>query len=91
LVKLRRRFVVLVLILASRIDGTIASGFFGFGGLAFLGLRLLIRGARGDIYDWLGERWAPRWSYIAAGLLCLVPLVGFIAFLIHQGWFQRFF
>jgi hypothetical protein len=71
------------------IDRKIAGGFVGFGVLALLGLRLLVRGIRDDIYDWLGERSAPRWSYILAGVLLVLPLVAWIAFLSHQGWFER--
>jgi hypothetical protein len=76
---------------ASLIDRKIGAGFVGFGTLAFLGLQLLVRGIRGDIYNWLGEKSASRWSYIAGGILFLLPLVVWIAFLSRQGWFQRVF
>jgi len=76
-------------VIASLIDQKIAAGFIGFGGLAVIGFRLLVRGARDDIYDWIGEKPAPRWAFIAAGILLPLPLIAWIAFLFHQGWFQR--
>ena len=74
----------------SLIDRKIAGGFAGFGALALLGLGLLVRGMRGDVYDWLGETSAPRWSYIVAGIFFLLPLIAWIVFLSRQGWFHRF-
>ena len=82
---------MVVSILGYLLDRKIAGGFAGFGALAFLGLTLLVRGIRGDIYNWLGEKSAPRWSYIVAGVLFMLPLLGWIVFLSHQGWFERVF
>jgi len=63
------------------------SGLMVFGILAIYGLRLLYKGVRNDVYDWVGETRAPRWSYIAFGVLCQVQLIGFIVFLWRQGYF----
>ena len=76
-------------LIASLIDRKIAGGFVGFGALALIGMRLFVRALRDDIYDWLGEKVAPRWSYIAAGFILLLPLVAWIVFLVHQGWFEH--
>jgi hypothetical protein len=59
-------------------------GFYPFGLLCIFGLCLLYKGARDDIYDFVGEKNAPRWSYIAFGLVCQLPLIGYVAFLYHQ-------
>jgi hypothetical protein len=63
------------------------NGFWVFGLLAFWGLRLLDRGIRDDIYDWIGERNAPRWAYIVFGSLCQAPLIAYLVFLHNLGWF----
>jgi hypothetical protein len=63
------------------------NGFLVFGLLACWGLWLLDRGIRDDIYDWIGERNAPRWSYIVFGVLCQAPLIAFLVFLHRLGWF----
>jgi hypothetical protein len=67
----------------------INSGIVVFGIFSAYGLTFLIKGLRDDIYDWLGERRAPRWSYIAFGLVCQVPLGVFLAFLARQGYFTK--
>ncbi|MGB8356176.1 MAG: hypothetical protein WCD79_19925 [Chthoniobacteraceae bacterium] len=67
----------------------ISGGFWGFGLLALYGLKFLYKGYNDDIYDWLGEKSAPRWSYIAFGLLCQCPLIAYIVFLKHQGFFDK--
>jgi hypothetical protein len=67
----------------------IVGGLAAFGILAAFGLRFLYKGLRNDIHDWIGERYAPRWSYILFGLLCQLPLAGFILLLSHQGYFAR--
>ena len=72
-------------VLGRRIGG----GIFGFGALSIYGLRFLYKGLRDDIYDWIGEKKAPRWSYIAFGLLCQLPLIAYICFLSHQGFFRE--
>jgi hypothetical protein len=66
----------------------IAGGFIGFGILAMFGLSLLVRGIRDDIYDWLGNAPASRSWFIFAGVLFQVPLIAWILFLVHQGWFR---
>lgn len=66
----------------------ISGGFTAFGLLAIYGIRLMYKGLTNDIYDFMGERNAPRWSYIVFGALCVMPLVGFVVFLVHQGYFQ---
>jgi len=71
------------------IDLKIIGGFFSFGALAVLGLALLIRGVRRDVYDWLGETRASRWTFITVGLILQLPLVGWVVFLVRQGWFAR--
>ena len=67
----------------------IGGGYLAFGLLACFGLRLLYKGLRNDIFDWIGERNAPRWSYLVFGVLCQLPLLGFIALLRHQGYFEK--
>jgi hypothetical protein len=66
----------------------IGGGFLGFGLLSLFGLRLLWKGIRDDIYDWIGEKFAPRWSYVAFGIICQLPFVAFILFLFRQGLFD---
>jgi hypothetical protein len=70
-------------------DELVAAGFSGFVVLSFLGIRLLIRGIRSDIYDWLGHAPASRFWFIIGGILMQLPLVAWIAFLIHQGWLPQ--
>ena len=67
----------------------IGGGFWAFGLLSLFGLRIFYKGLRNDIYDWLGEKSAPRWSYIAFGLFCQLPLGGYILLLFHQGYFSE--
>ncbi len=67
----------------------IAGGFIGFGILAIFGLSLLVRGVRDDIYDWLGHARASRSSFIFTGVLFQLPLIAWILFLVHQGWFAH--
>ncbi|MGC3991048.1 MAG: hypothetical protein QM796_15490 [Chthoniobacteraceae bacterium] len=62
----------------------ISGGLVALGLLALFGLRFLIKGMRDDIYDYIGERYAPRWSYIAFGLGCQLPFIAFLVFLRHQ-------
>jgi hypothetical protein len=69
------------LALGNRIGGAFA----GLGMLSFYGLKLLYKGVNDDIYDWIGEKNAPRWFYIAAGIFFQLPLIAFILFLSHQG------
>ena len=63
------------------------NGIYVFAVFAIWGLRLLDRGIRDDIHDWIGERNAPRWSYIAFGSLCQLPLIAYLVFLHRLGWF----
>ena len=69
------------------LDRRVGGGFLAFGALAVFGLRLLARGVRNDIYDWLGHAPAPRAWFIVGGVLCQLPLVAWVVFLIKQGWF----
>jgi hypothetical protein len=55
--------------------------------LSFWGVSLVYKGIRGDIYDSFGEENAPRWAYIAFGLLCQAPLIAYLVFLRRSGWF----
>jgi len=71
------------------LNGRIAAGFFGFVVLALIGLHLLIRGVQGDIYDWLGHARASRAWFLIGGIFLQLPLIAWIAFLIHQGWFEH--
>jgi hypothetical protein len=71
------------------LNGRVAAGFFGFIALALFGLQLFVRGIRDDIYDWLGHAPASRAWFIVGGIFLQLPLVAWIAFLIHQGWFQQ--
>lgn len=66
----------------------VGGGFTGFGVLSVYGLRLLFKGIRDDIYDWIGEKSAPRWSYIAFGIFYQLPLIAYTLFVIHQGYFD---
>ncbi len=73
----------------STLDGRVIAGFFGFLALSFFGLRLLVRGIRDDIYDWLGHAPASRAWFIIGGILLQLPLVGWMVFLVRQGWFAH--
>ena len=71
------------------LDRRIGAGFFGFGALALLGLTLLVRGIRDDIYDWLGHAAASRAWFVIGGVVLQLPLVAWILFLVRQGWFEQ--
>ena len=65
-----------------------SGGFIAFGVCAFFGLRYLIRGLRGDIYDDSGGPIAGRSWFIVGGSVLLVPLVVFSLFAWKQGYFR---
>lgn len=71
------------------LNGRITAGFLPFIVLALFGVRLLIRGIRDDIYDWIGHASASRPYFIIGGIFLQLPLIAWIVFLIHQGWFAQ--
>ena len=71
------------------LNGRIAAGCVVFVVLALLGLQLLIRGIRDDIYDWLGHASISRLCFVTCGIVLQLPLIAWIVFLIHQGWFAH--
>ena len=71
------------------LDGRIAVGFLPFVLLALIGLQLLARGVRGDISDWLGHASASRAWFLIGGIFLQLPLIAWIAFLVHQRWFEH--
>ncbi len=68
----------------------VGGGFFGFGALALFGLVILARGLRNDVHDWLGHAPVSRPWFIIGGILFQLPLLGWIVFLVRQGWFEQF-
>ena len=70
-----------------RAQYTISAGFIAFGLCSFWGLRLLLRGFRGDVLDSSGMETASRGWFIAAGTLLQLPLVGFTVIAWRQGFF----
>jgi hypothetical protein len=71
----------------SSAQDTMWAGFIPFGLCSFWGLRLLMRGFRGDILDSSGMAVAPRGLFIAGGILLQLPLIGFTLFVWKQGLF----
>jgi hypothetical protein len=62
-------------------------GFIPFGLCSFWGLRLLLRGLRGDILDSSGTAVATRSWFIIGGFLLQLPLGGYTYFVWKQGLF----
>lgn len=77
------------ILLGSLVGGKIAQATASFVAVAGLGGWLLIRSYRDDLRDGLGNAYAPRWAVFIAGLLLQLPLLGWVLFLKHQGWFDR--
>jgi len=67
---------------------TISGGFIAFGLCSAYGVKLIYQGATNQIIDESGMDKAPRWMFLAGGFLMQVPLIVFIAYLFHQGYFQ---
>src|SRR5262249_10322705 len=63
-------------------------GFMAFGICSFFGLRLLLRGLRGDTLDSSGHTVASRGWFILGGMLLQLPLVGFTLLAWKQGFFN---
>lgn len=66
---------------------TISVGFIPFGLCSVWGLRLLLRGMRGDIRDSSGMETASRGWFIAGGILLQFPLLAFTGFAWKHGFF----
>jgi hypothetical protein len=66
---------------------TMWAGYIPFGLCSFLGLRLLVRGLRGDVLDSSGMAVASRGLFITGGILLQLPLVGYTFFVWKQGLF----
>ena len=62
-------------------------GFIPFGLCSFWGLRLLLRGLRGDILDSSGMEIASRGWFIIGGISLQLPLAGYTYFVWKQGLF----
>jgi hypothetical protein len=62
-------------------------GFIPFGLCTLCGLRLVLRGLRGDILDSSGTFAAPRIWFIIGGSLLQAPLIGYTWFVWKQGLF----
>ena len=56
------------------------AGFIAFGLCSVWGLRLLLRGVRGDVLDSTGMETASRNWFIAGGILLQFPLIPFTLF-----------
>lgn len=69
-----------------RVTVSISAGFLVFGLCSVWGLRLLFRGARGDILDSTGMETASRSGFIVGGILLQVPLIAFALFAWKQGF-----
>ena len=63
-------------------------GFIPFGLCSFWGLRLLVRGLRGDVLDSSGTALASRGWFLVGGICLQLPLIGFTLFAWKQGLFS---
>ena len=63
-------------------------GFIAFGLCSLWGLRLFLRGLRGDVLDSSGHSVASRSWFIGGGICLQLPLVGFTLFAWNQGLFS---
>ena len=66
---------------------SISAGFIAFGLCSVWGLRLLLRGVRGEILDSTGMETASRSCFIVGGILLQFPLIAFTLFAWKQGFF----
>ena len=66
----------------------VGGGLVVFGICSAYGIRLIYLGVTNQIIDQSGMDKAPRWTFIAGGFLMQIPLVAYIAYLFHQGFFQ---
>lgn len=71
----------------SRAQVAMWCGFIPFGLCSFWGLRLVMRGVRGDILDSSGMPVASRGLFITGGVLLQMPLAGYAFFVWKQGLF----
>jgi hypothetical protein len=62
-------------------------GFIAFCLCSFWGLRLLLRGLRGDVLDASGSAVASRGWFIGGGIFLQLPLISFTLFAWKQGLF----
>ena len=71
------------------INRAIGGGFIAFGCCSAFGVRLIYLGVTNQIIDESGMDKAPRWMFIAGGFLMQIPLLTYVAYLFHQGYFQK--
>jgi hypothetical protein len=64
-------------------------GFIVFGCCSAYGIKLIYLGITNQIIDESGMDKAPRWMFLAGGFLIQIPLVAYIVYLFHQGYFQK--
>ncbi len=69
-------------------SGILWAGFVPFCFCSIYGLRWLIRGLRGDIFDSSGGAMASRGWFVAGGLLAQLPLAAYTYFVWRQGLFS---
>ena len=68
-------------------EEAIWGGIIAFGVCSIWGLRLLLRGIRGEILDSSGHAVASRDWFIGGGIFLQLPLIGFLLFAWKQGFF----
>ncbi len=66
----------------------VAGGFAAFGACSIWGVRLLLRGIRGDTLDRMGHPVASRGWFIGGGIFLQLPLIAFALFVWRQGYFR---
>ena len=71
------------------IEDAIEGGLIVFGCCSAYGVRLIYLGITNQIIDESGLDKAPRWMFITGGFLFQIPLLTYIAYLFHQGYFQK--
>jgi hypothetical protein len=66
----------------------ISGGIVVFGCCCAYGIKLIYLGVTNQIIDESGMDKAPRWVFLAGGFLMQIPLLVFVAYLFHQGYFR---
>ncbi|HVT29558.1 MAG TPA: hypothetical protein VHE81_16195 [Lacipirellulaceae bacterium] len=71
-----------------QIGEAISGGFIVFGLCALIGVRLLVRGIRGDVLDASGTPMAGRGWFVAGGIILVALFAGWLVFVWKQGYFS---
>jgi len=52
-------------------------------------MRLIYLGITNQIIDESGMNKAPRWMFLTGGFLMQIPLIAYVTYLFHQGYFKK--